>query len=352
MLGLIDDAFLIGTEGSFKVAVDSKQGESLSASDEYAEASRRSAATRSRPCSSSREGGRSRDRLRGHRLRQRRPDPAAARRPAVGSGGRRPLGRGRVRRARRRDPDDGHGGGAFRRHLVERLPIESWAAIGVPDLGPALERTLDQLEHERPSRGRIDRGDGPRRDRPRPHRRRHRLARRRLRVRRRYEPEDDRGRRAGGDRRPHRAAASCSARRASGSRARRRTPRSGRLRRRRGRLRRLAPRRRVARGRCRSAPSWSSSPVAPPPISSNRRRRSATRKRFRAGIEALGDGFEPSAYLDLPALFAASERGGGEDDARLRGGEAISGPAFLRCRRHAIRVGLAISRLVVGISGE
>ncbi len=29
--------------------------------------------------------------------------------------------------------------------LIERLPAESWAAIGVPDLGPALERTLDQL---------------------------------------------------------------------------------------------------------------------------------------------------------------------------------------------------------------
>ena len=74
-------------------------------------------------------------------------------------------------------------------------------------------------------------------------------------------------------------------------------------------------------------------------------------ERFRAAIEALGGEFEPSAYLDIPALLAVSEHGGGGDAAYAaakpylqRLSYAVAGSRF--------ESGLAISRLVIGARGS
>lgn len=71
---------------------------------------------------------------------------------------------------------------------------------------------------------------------------------------------------------------------------------------------------------------------------------------YRSAAQALGDGFEASTYLDLPALFSVAEAGSGAEPsfdgatAYLDGlSYAIAGSRF--------EDGLAISRVVLGVSG-
>ena len=145
-LALIDDVFFIGTEASFKVAVDSKQGESLAGSDEYAKAV---------------------EAIGGDPLATLMIEPETAIEAAIASGEIgsdeaeliRPLLTGPLSEAvfAGLSVNDASLALDFAiptmetvaanadAELIERLPAESWAAIGVPDLGPALERTLDQL---------------------------------------------------------------------------------------------------------------------------------------------------------------------------------------------------------------
>ena len=145
-LGLIDDAFFAGTEASFKVAVDSKDGQSLAASDEYADgveaiggdplatlliepgtvieaaiAAGEIASEDAEPFQALVAGPLSQAMVAGLSV----ADASAALDVAVPT-----------METAAADSDAA---------LIERLPAESWAAVGVPDLGPALERTIDQL---------------------------------------------------------------------------------------------------------------------------------------------------------------------------------------------------------------
>ena len=146
VLGMIDDAFFAGTEESFKVAVDAAQGESLAESDEYATAL---------------------EAIGGEPVATLLVEPSTAIEAAIAAGEIRsadadlirPLLAGSLSEAAvaavsvapesaalelalpTMDADVASSDSA----LIERLPADSWAALGIPDLGPALERTLDRL---------------------------------------------------------------------------------------------------------------------------------------------------------------------------------------------------------------
>ncbi len=145
-VGLIGDTLVVGTEASFKVAVDASEGESLAESEEFTR--------RIEPLAD--------DRLATVYL-----DPAAAIEAAISAGDvdheaarlaepllggalSDPVTLGLVASEDAATLDvvgtvDGAHPAAGDGSLVENLPSGSWLAVGASDLGPAVERWLDQL---------------------------------------------------------------------------------------------------------------------------------------------------------------------------------------------------------------
>jgi Protein of unknown function (DUF3352) len=144
--GLVGDALVVGTESSFKVAVDASEGESLAESDAYTE--------RLEP-------------LEDDGLATLYVDPGAAIDAAIEAGDVDPQGARAVEPllgGALSDPItlgltatedaatfdlvatvDGAHPAAGDGTLLEGMPAGAWLAIGATDLGPAIERWLDQL---------------------------------------------------------------------------------------------------------------------------------------------------------------------------------------------------------------
>ena len=222
-------------------------------------------------------------------------------------------------------------GGRLRRGPDRAAPGRELGGGRRPGPRPGARADARSARHERAARRRLDRGDGPQGDRPRPHRRRHRLARRRVGLRRRDDARR-RSRSACAPRRPTPAGRRrCSRRRASGS------PRE-------------APRATIGGPPPGAEDGFSVSlgggrTLDAGVIGERARRRGRPRRRRPArpaagarrldrlpggGAEALGDDFEASTYLDLPALFAVAEAGGAGGEPSYRGGEAVPRPPLLR----------------------
>lgn len=159
-VGLIDDFLAFGPEDAFKVAVDAFEGESLAESEDYSQRTEALgddllAAAYLEPGAAIEAAIASED-----------VDPQSARllKPLLGGPLSDPLAIGLSATAQTAGLDfvsmvDGQEDIATDSALIEGLPAGSWLAVGVPDLGAALERTLDQLANSGlPGAGSIRKG--------------------------------------------------------------------------------------------------------------------------------------------------------------------------------------------------
>jgi Protein of unknown function (DUF3352) len=146
-VGLIDDSLLaLGPEDAFKVAVDAFEGESLAESEDYG--LRTDALGDDLLGFAYLEPGAAIEAA----IASEDLDPRSARllKPLLGGPLSDPLAIGLSATAQTASLDfvsrvDGQEDIATEAALIEGLPAGSWLAVGVPDLGAALEQTLDQL---------------------------------------------------------------------------------------------------------------------------------------------------------------------------------------------------------------
>jgi hypothetical protein len=145
-VGLIDDLLAFGPENAFKVAVDAHEGESLAESEEYTQ--RTEALGGDLLASAYLEPGAAIEAA----MASEDLDAESARllEPLLGGPLSDPLAIGLSATAQTARLDfvsmlDSQEDIATDAALIEGLPAGSWLALGAPDLGAALERTLDQL---------------------------------------------------------------------------------------------------------------------------------------------------------------------------------------------------------------